>query len=466
MTAVAPLVLFPFFDGNVLGAVLLWLLPFTVLWLLMEPSRRSDEMLHDARTRAGGEILRDPLAYLLLAVAVLAVIRWMNEGIALAYLPEDRAWTISKPPVDWLPGSVAGCGRLPFAVACQLAVVTLGCRHALGKSARVSFLFSGCLFAGVAALAAVILGALGNGTVLLAERCQPVDSSYFGSGFGLWALAGVVAVSGGFELRWNKYLLLFSLGIGGSLTGLFFFAPTHVVIAYAAAFVVTLAGSLAYSWFTIGSTETCKCFIAIFLALLVPVLMCLWVASPDMLNDRFALFRDGVLFPEGFLDARKALSAVAAKAWSAHPWSGTGLGSFPLDIRFHALPEDWNLFEHLQVTAHHGWWQFLAERGLVGALALAGLVGILLAAFAIRLVGSFGKSYFAPGAYFGFVVAAVVAAESFVDVSMLRPEIALAALPLMAISVGSLPLSNRNANPSARDTSASSGDGKENPNHG
>ena len=66
LLAVAPLFLFPFLPGESVATVELWLSGFTLVWLLMEPSRRNEEMLHDARMRVAGDIARDPLFWALL----------------------------------------------------------------------------------------------------------------------------------------------------------------------------------------------------------------------------------------------------------------------------------------------------------------------------------------------------------------------------------------------------------------
>ena len=83
MLAVAPLFLFPFCGAPAIASVLLWLSLAGVWWILMEPSLRGGEMLHDARRRVWRAVGRDPLFWTLLVVVAITGVRALNTGIAM-----------------------------------------------------------------------------------------------------------------------------------------------------------------------------------------------------------------------------------------------------------------------------------------------------------------------------------------------------------------------------------------------
>jgi hypothetical protein len=443
LTAVAPLVLFPFCRADRLSAVLLWLAGFSCVWLFMEPSRRRVEFLGDARRRVAAGLWRDPLTYVFLATILLAAVRWLNAGVSLSFSVAERAWTIVPPSVPWLPGSVTGTGRGALAAACALAVVVQACRHALGQSARVSFLFAGSFLAGVAGLAFATAGALGFEPLLALAKAATSEASYCGSAFGVWLLVSLAAVCGGFEQRWNSCLLLFSVSIGGCATGLLFYAPAPVCALYVAAFVLLAAVALSGTWRSIGSVDTSKCFIAVSFGLLLCALMVLWIFPKDLLSERLSAFAGGSFWPRDYFLARGHLSEIARKAWLSRPWQGVGVGSFPLAIRFFSDAADWRVFSSFQVTALDGWWQLLAERGFVGCVEAALVAGCLAARALRRFVSSFGATYSIPVVASGPVVCLAVVLEAFGDVSLLRPDVCLAAFPVLALASSALPVPKR-----------------------
>ena len=139
--AVAPLFLFPFCSEGSIATTVLWLSVLCGVWVIMEPSRRSQEMLHDARSRIAQAIAKDPVFWLTLFLAVVSGVRFFNDGVMMGYDAEKLIWVLTEPASPLLPGSVAGAGYLPFAASIAIIVILQGARHALGKSARISFLF-------------------------------------------------------------------------------------------------------------------------------------------------------------------------------------------------------------------------------------------------------------------------------------------------------------------------------------
>ena len=438
--AVAPLFLYPFCAAEWTATALIWLSPLAALWVLVEPSRRSNEMLHDARTRVISGVVRDPLFWMLAFVVVMSAVRWANGGIGLAYEAEKGVWYMRTPAAGFLPGCVDGHGRLQFATALALLVVVMGCRHALGKTARVSFLFAASSLAGLAGIVAAVAFYTGHEGVVRAAKCAMTDPSYYGVAFGMHLLGGVVALVGAFECRWNKYLILFAFAIGGTSAGLYFFSPTYVVVVFLAAALLQLVASCGCEAFKLGGSVPMKCIAAVIIASLIPVLCAMGLASDEFNAIRLAPFgENGSFFDSTFREMRETLSGIAAKVCRDRPWLGSGLGSFPLDIRFNATEADWAVLKPSQTAPLHGWWYLVAERGIVGAISFALIAGTMLFTYVRRLVGSFGRSAFLPGCILGPVAAAALVTITFADVSFLRSEVLLAAGAFFALAASSFP---------------------------
>ena len=442
LLAVAPLFLSPLVGEGAVATVLLWLTPLVATWVLLEPSRRADEMLHDARARVASAIAVDPLFWFLLLAVAFTGVRALNDGVKMAYDAETFKWFLREPAIAFLPGAVPGAGRLPFAATLALAVVILGCRHALGKSARVAFVFSCTVFAGVAALVAISLCALGHPgcRAAVAMTATPQNASFAGTAFGLHFLGGLVGLVGAYENKWGSRIFFYSLALGAVAAGLYFFAPLPVILFYLAAALVLLAASLAYIAFVKGRNLAFKCVASLVLAALVPALCAFGLAPADLNADRLAPLGDGwTFFPDGFLATRDILSSIAAQAFRDHPWIGTGLGSFPLDVKFGATAADWRVLVPGQSTALSGWWQLAAERGIVGALFFAGVLGFLGTTFFRRLVTCFGRRFFLPLVVLGPIALLAAAAEAFFDVSFLRADALLALAAFAAVAGRALP---------------------------
>ena len=438
--AVAPSVLLPFCGAGTVATTLLWLSLVGMLWIVLEPSRRADEMLHEARVRTLSGIVCDPLFWLLAVVAAFAAVRWANGGIAVAYDAQSSRWSVARPAVSWLPGSVAGEGFLQFAVAVALCCVVSGCRHALGKSARTSFVFCSGLFAGAGALSAVVLS--------WAEVCDASPffaldssvSSFAGPAFGMFLLGSVAALAGGLDLKWNKLLLLFSFSIGSCALGLFYFAPARVVILFAALLAVELLVSAVCLFFSSGAVGVLRFFAAVFIASVLPVFVAVFAAPEAATSAKLAAFAEWSFFPEGFWELRARLSDIAAGIWRGHVWLGSGLGAFPLEARFLASESDWASWgPSVPRFALNGGWHLLAERGIAGAAAIVLPALAMIAAFAYRLVRcDFFRAFF-PVCVLGPLVAGAYIAEAFFDVSFLNPACILAAASIFALSAGAFP---------------------------
>ena len=453
LLAVAPLFLFPFCGDVWTARVVLWLSFLAAAWTVLEPSRRVDETLHDARFRVASSIARDPLFWLSLLLVIIAAIRWLNGGVAMAYDAEKRAWGLAEAALPFLPGGVTGSGYLPFAAAVGAAVLMQACRHALGKSARVCFLFASAFLAGVAALVAALACVFGNSAALLQAACSTVDASYPGMAFGLCLVGSMVAMAGAFERKWNRAMPLLAIAVGGCVVGLYLFASDMVILAHCVCVVLALACSLAYAHRRMGGLVVPKCLAFLLIAVVPPVLFIMGVVPEEVKAQKLAFFfgeEGSKLVPDGFFALRSALSEIAEKVWKENPWLGTGVGTFGFDIRFNAKEADWAVFASNQAGALNGWLQMLAERGIAGVTFFVVSPLFLLWTYVFRAFHAvsgvlsnsrygLGGLIFHPACAVGPIAVAVVAACGFFDHSFWRPEVMMLTVAMFAMAGSAFP---------------------------
>lgn len=440
LLAVAPLFLFPFVGLATVSTVVLWLSLQSLIWLALAPSVLKGEHLGDARRRMLTSVLRDPLFWALVVIVVLAGVRAVNSGVSLSYDSEASAWTISSASFPMLPGSVGDEGWFPFVAALAASIIVIGCRHALGRSARLSFLLVASSLAGLAAMIThFAINAGVSGATSLVEFSDGAFS-FAGFVFGIYLLLGVVSLFAVLENGWKAVILLPILSIGGNAAACFSFSPTYIVLAilgfavilrvytaFCAKKVLQLSGKIKI--FFVGTG-------ALFLgAFLVAVLV------PDkVLMARLAPFRELTVFPDSFWEVRRVVSAMAFKSWISNLWTGTGLGSFLFDFRFNATPEDWQLLPRGAVNVPNGWWQLLAERGIVGIVSFLLPVGFLTVSYVRRLVDNFSDwSLPHPASLLAPILLVLLGAAGCVDCSLIRPEVQMICGPVLAISALAFP---------------------------
>ena len=440
LLSVAPLILFPFFGQDKIAVVLLWLSLSAALWFFLEPSRRTYEMLYDARIRVRRSVLLDPVFWLLLLNAAFAAVRMFNGGIKEFYDVELGKWIVTSPSIPNLPGNAGDTGFLEFALVVAMIPVLMGCRHALGKSARLSFLLSMSFFSGISLLVSLAAAHFHVGTAMDVLEAGIRPPSYAGCAFGFCFLGGIVALAGSFECKWNKLLLLFSLVIGLDATGLFYFAPIHVTLLFAVAAILVILFSIVYLWIATSPVNALKFVSGLVIAAIVPVVVALTLIDGETTKAHLAFFNGGSLFPDGFWELRMRLSELSRSVWRGSVWLGSGLGSFASEIRLLAAEEDWVAWSGVLPQApFNGWWMILCERGIIGATAIALPLAFLLFTFFRRLVGAIGVKSFLPMSALGILAVVALASESFVDVSLLRPEVLLSAGAFLALSGSSFP---------------------------
>ena len=437
--AASPLFLFPWFGETEIASVMLWLSFICAAWYFLEPSRRNEEMMHDARNRVVRSLLKDPLFWAFVVLAALGALRIFNDGVALTYDVAVGKWSLNDVTVSFVPSCVRGGGRLEFAMIVALATVTETCRHALGKSARTSFLSFLSVFAGIAAIVAAAACFFGWGKAPLMAECQLSTSSYVGAAFGICLLAGMAALVGAFEKGWSNFLLLYSFAIGACATGLYFFAPVYVILIYVIALVVMFVFVVSYAGIVCDRTVAFKTVAAVIMAAIVPAICCMWLTPKTVEAARLAPFTDEnfALLSQNYWKTREICSAVAAKVWNASPWLGSGLGSFGLDANFNAAPGDWAVLPPAQSCAVNGWWHLLAERGLVGAISCAIILVMLVVTFVSRIVKSSLGHSFLPAGVLSLLVFAAVAVQTFFDVSVFRADVALSLFAVLSVGASS-----------------------------
>ena len=426
--AVAPLFLFPFFSDETIAVVLLWLSLAAAGWVVLEPSVLVGDRLADARLRVASAVVRDPLFWVLLFCAGLAGFRAVNSGISLSYNSEMNVWRLSPAVFPILPGSVGSSGFLPFAAIVALLVLLQGMRHAMGRSARTAFLLMSTALAGAAAVVAHVAVIMG------------VPVSDVGFVFGLYLLAGVVALTSVMENGWYAMLPWMILALGGTGAALFSFAPIVVALSFSGAFIVLLVFSLVYSAHFLQSSGEFKQLLLVFAALVLGAILVVALLPKELLEARLDQYATFTAFSEDYKNVNAALSRISFTTWIAHLWVGTGLSSFPLDFRFLALPEEWALLPRGPLAVTNGWWLVLVERGVIGAVLFLLPAALLVVTYVQRLVEFFKTPDFPhPACLLLPFVFGLFIALTFFGGSALRAEALMATGVLSALSASAFP---------------------------
>ena len=440
LLAVAPLFLFPFFGNAVVCAVVLWLSLLSVIWMLLAPSVLRQEHLQDARWRMSAAVVHDPLCWVLVAIVAAAAARALNTGVSLAYDAEISAWSVSPAYFPILPGSVGEEGVLPFVAVLASSIIIMSCRHALGRSARLAFLVVATALAGAAGLVSHLAVSKGVPGVIAYVEFPVGLFSFSGFAYGVYLLASMVALFAVLENGWNAVLLLPVVAIGGNAAACYSFSPAYLSVAFLGMAVILFF----YSAFCTGKVLPLSCKIRfLFVGIAAVFLGALLVAAvlpAKTLEARLAPCLGLSLFPESFWEVRRVVSAMALKSWMSHLWAGTGVGSFSLDFRFCATAENWTMMPRGIASAPNGWWQLLAERGLVGCVSFVLPVGFLVVSYVCRLVGNVRDwSLPHPACLLTPVLLMLLGAAGFVDCSLMRPEVLMICGALLSISALSFP---------------------------
>lgn len=436
---VAPLFLFPFCGEGEIAKVLLWLSLLGAVWVVMSPSVKAGELPHTARPRFISEVVADPFFWFLVALVAFAAIRALNGGVAFAYDAETYTWSLAMPTAEILPGCVTGTGFLPFSMSVALLVLFQGFRHALNKSAVLVYLVSTTVLSGLSAIALIVAMSYGNKDVMSLADCSYLVPSFIGTAYGVHFLAGLAALFCFLEMNMVVLELLMVISLAAVALALAIFSPPLTLAVFAVAFVAVVVLSFVFIGRALAGACSLRCTLAVLFLLFVAVSPFVFFGATAALPAR----RDAILalqfLPAGFADSRSVLSDIAFRVWKSYPWLGSGLGSFTLDIKFLATPENWAVISPLQTSSTCGWWQLFAERGIIGTLMLAITGGFLVWAYGRRLLLTFSMRRFRSINFIGPIVALALIALAFVDCSFLRVDVLLAAAAAMALSTAAMP---------------------------
>ena len=412
---------------------ILWVASLAMVAILLEPSRVGSEMVHDARKRVARCIFRDPLFWVGLVLIVVAAVRALNSGVTLTYDAEESKWALSSPRAPVLPGCVDGLGLWHFTLAYMALVVVIGCRHALGRSARAAFSLMAS-FGGGAAVFCWLFAVRNDIQFLVREvSCLQTDPTYLGPTYGICWLLGMGALATVFEQRWWSSLPLAVVGVCGSALGLFVFSPPRLFVLYAASALLLLLYLFVYLRIKVSKTADFRCLVVWGMSMVFAVVLAMVVVPETVLQDKAEPFLTGGFLTNEFLAARQVLSRISFDVWRANPWLGTGLGSFNIDMNLLARPADWKVITALQSAPLNGYWLVLAERGVVGAFLLVVPLAMMLITYLRRLIGGL-RALPHPLAWILPLLLAVVGVEMSLDGSPLQPQVLVPLLAAFAIS--------------------------------
>ena len=440
LLAVAPLFLFPFCEAPKIATVMLWLSLAGSWWIVLEPSLRGGEMLHDARRRVSRAIGRDPLFWVFLAAIAITGLRALNTGVTMSYDFETRTWLVLPPAVSVFPGAFASSGFLPFAATLALGVVVTGCRHALGSSARMAFFLMASSLSGAFAALLIFLASRGN---VVANAIVAGNSGWFyhsGVAFALYLLCGTISLFAAFERHWNAAVLLAVFSVGGNAAGMFVFSPALDAAAFAAATVLLFFVVFVAACRRLRGSGEFRMVVVYALALVMGGLLVVSALPEGAVNARTAPFVSGSFLPSGLMECRRVFSAAAFKSWTAHPWAGVGLGAFKFDLRFSVAAEDWALLPRGVEAVPNGWWQLLVEHGIVGTVVLALPFGLLLFTYFRRAAGCIRAGHLpGPAVLVAPLALAALVLTAFFDCSLLRADVIVIVGAILAVSAKSFP---------------------------
>ena len=356
----------------------------------------------------------------------------------MSYDAENSKWCVSSAFLSLYPGVVGSSGYLPFAAAVSLSVILQGARHALGKSARMSFLLVSSALAGLGAVIAIFAVYQGNERAVAAAKCLSSAYSFVGMAFGVLLLGGLVSLIGAFERRWDFAMLMAPLSVGGTAAGAFVFAPPLLVFSLAVASLLMLVYAFAYACRTLKGAGEFKFLVVLGISVTLGFLLVVAVLPDEILQSRLVPLLSLNPLDVGFSEIRRTLSDVAVKTWLSNLWTGAGIGSFPLSFRFSASEADWALMRGTVAAVPNGWWQALAERGVLGLLFLLLPAGFLLFTYFRRACEGLRTGEFPhPACLLGLLVPALLFSTGALDCSLWRADVLIVAASLTAVSANS-----------------------------
>ena len=431
LVVVAPLFLSP--------TAVIWLSALAVVWFLMEPSRIGYEQLHEARHRVYARILRDSLFWVFLALTVISGVRFANGGVTLAYDAETAKWSISSPVISFLPGSVDGSGYPAFAGVVAACVAVVAGRHALGRSARLAFLLVSSALSALGAAVMIVMSMGSDISALQSMAAHFENPVFIGSVFGVHLSAAVSVLLSAFEKRWFKIMPIAAFAVGGNALGLFAFAPPLMHCIFGAAALIVFLYSFVYGRLRLLSRGEFKYLVVFGLSLAMAYMVSTVSVVGDTLEAKIAPYVTGEFLTGDFMSLRGVLSSIALDIWKESPWFGGGLGSFAMELGFHATKDQWEVIPSVQNAPLNGYWLLLSERGIVGVFLMAVPAVMMLGFYVRRMVAGVVRTLPEPTAWVGLLVAAAAVAEAFFDVTPFSPAMLVAVAAYLSVSTSAFP---------------------------
>ena len=319
-------------------------------------------------------------------------------------------------------------------------VLAMACRHALGRSARHAFFLMSSALVGSAVVLAAFMAGMGNTVAAEAMKCNYGKLSFVGVAFAVYSVCGVIATVSTIENKWNRAIPVLLLSVGATAAGVFAFAPPAVTAIFVLAWLAVFAYTFFYALCILRGAAEFKMLIILSVSLAAGWVLVAITVPHALASGRAAAFIDLSFLPDWYASTRDAVSALALKAWMATPWTGTGVGSFALDIRFNATQADWSVLPRDLVAPPLGWLKLLTERGIVGTAMMALPLLLMLVTYFAKLVGwLFVGTVPRPGCWVAPVVLAAVVANAFFDCSYLRVDVLMPVAAALALSAAEFP---------------------------
>lgn len=431
LVVVAPLFFTP--------TAVMWLSALAAIWFLKEPSRVGFEQLHDARKRVLSALWRDPVFWVFLFLAIMALVRCVNNGITLAYDAENASWSVTSPACTFLPGSADGVGFRFFSGAFAAFILVSICRHALGRSARFAFFLVSSTLSAVGAGVMLFLLHSGNDWAVKESTLSLQNPDFIGSVFGVFLVGAIAALYFTFDRQWYRAMPFAMLAVCGNAAGLFAFAPPILHCIFASAACVIFLYAFVYARKNLPSHAEFKYMVLFGLSMTLAWLAAVGALGEAGVEARVEPYTTGVFLGDEYRSLRDALSSISAEIWKASPWFGRGLGSFPMEMGFHVTEEQWSFIPALQSAPLNGYWMLLAERGIVGAFLLAVPI-LLLAGYYVRsLASGVVRALPNPAAWAGCLAGIAAVVSLMFSVTLLSPGFAAAVAAYFSVSINAFP---------------------------
>ena len=448
LAAALPAALAQFVSGSAFSVAMFWVSLSAVLWMLMEPSVLSGETVSGARARVISHVIRDPLSWFVVVAILFAFIRWLNNGVRLAFDAETSIWAVKEAGFSFLPSSTGSEGLFPMALAFSMGVVVIGVKHALGRNARLWFGIAAGAISAIGAVAAAVCAAMAMEPFRSSALSGFGTPSFYGSMYALFLPMTIACGIQAEECGMTKSRLVFAWAVAGNGVGAYLFLPGILSMVYLAISALIAAIALAVLKIRSGAAAAARAAAMLAFGVVLAVFTSILPSFDEVQKSKAEGLDVEKAFPPALTDRNEALFRITKAIWLEHPWGGAGIGAFVLQAPFVAGKEDWTVLPPQPSIGPNGFLTLIAERGIVGAcLWLLGF-SLLLQFWFARLIGSFawqkfqdeGRSWFLnvpPVVWTGPLVLLLFLADAFFSSGF--PLTALAAcvaatLPLAAAS--------------------------------